>query len=106
MFSLHVCLYTTGISNHCGSQKRELESLELDSQKDRLIFVIKNQIQNTRMTEIHRFFEKGYSTKKDAAGHGLGLYNAKMLVGRYRGEITVSTERKEGQDYICIKVII
>lgn len=88
------------------TEERNRVFMELDSEDDRLIFVVKNQIQNTRMAEIHRFFEKGYSTKKDADGHGLGLYNAKMLVGRYRGEITVSIEKMENQGYISIKVIV
>lgn len=80
--------------------------MELDSEDDRLVFLIKNQVQDMKLRNIHRFFEKGYSTKKDAKRHGLGLYNAKMLIERYHGDIVVSMEKVEGADFICIKVVV
>lgn len=80
--------------------------MELDSEDDRMVFLIKNRVQHMKLRSIHRFFEKGYSTKKDADRHGLGLYNAKMLIGRYRGDIVVSMEKVEGVDYICMKVVV
>ncbi|WP_286153396.1 sensor histidine kinase [Sporofaciens musculi] len=80
--------------------------MELDSENDRLVFLIKNQLQGMKLKNIHRFFEKGYSTKKDYDRHGLGLYNAKMLIGRYHGEIVVSMEKMNGADFICMKVVV
>ncbi len=80
--------------------------MELDSEDDRMVFLIKNRVQHMKLRSIHKFFEKGYSTKKDADRHGLGLYNAKMLIGRYRGDIVVSMEKVEGVDYICMKVVV
>lgn len=80
--------------------------MELDSEDDRLVFQIKNQVESVRMEELQRFFEKGYSTKGENGRRGLGLYNAKMLVGRYRGDIVASVDKEEEQNYICIKVII
>lgn len=81
--------------------------MELDSLNDRLVFQIKNQAADIKMEELHRFFEKGYSTKEDGTGkRGLGLYNAKMLVGRYHGEIIVGIEKNEEKNYICMKVIV
>jgi Signal transduction histidine kinase regulating citrate/malate metabolism len=80
--------------------------MEVDSENDRLVFLIKNQIQGMKLKNIYRFFEKGYSTKKDSDRHGLGLYNAKMLIGRYHGEIVVSKEKVEGADFICMKVVV
>ncbi|WP_289301905.1 sensor histidine kinase [Sporofaciens musculi] len=80
--------------------------MELDSENDRLVFLIKNQLQGMKLKNIHRFFEKGYSTKKDSDRHGLGLYNAKMLIGRYHGEIVVSMEKMNGADFICMKVVV
>ena len=80
--------------------------MELDSENDRLVFLIKNQLQGMKLKNIHRFFEKGYSTKTDSDRHGLGLYNAKMLIGRYHGEIVVSMEKMNGADFICMKVVV
>lgn len=81
-------------------------AMELDSEDDRLVFLIKNQVQGMKLTNIHRFFEKGYSTKKDAERHGLGLYRAKMLIERYHGDIVVSMEKSDGADFICMKVVV
>ena len=58
------------------------------------------------MEDVSRFFEKGYSTKQDADRHGLGLYNAKLLVGRYHGDITVSLDKADGKDTISMKVVV
>ncbi len=80
--------------------------MELDSENDRLVFLIKNQVQGIKLKNIHRFFEKGYSTKKDADRHGLGLYHAKMLIGRYHGDIVVGMEKVDGADFICMKVVV
>lgn len=80
--------------------------MKLDSENDRLLFIIKNQVKEIRMEELPRFFEKGYSTKNGDGKRGFGLYNAKMLVGRYRGEITVSVDKEEEKNYICIKVVV
>lgn len=80
--------------------------MELDSEDDRLVFIIRNQVEAIRMEELARFFEKGYSTKNGEGRRGFGLYNAKLLVSRYRGELIVSIEKEEEQNYICMKVIV
>ena len=85
----------SGISEH--------HLIEIDSQNDKLIFTIKNQVENIGLGEISHFFEKGFSTKEDGKKHGLGLYNAKMLVNRYHGEITVEIEERK---YISFVVVI
>ena len=41
--------------------------------------------------------------REDGKKHGLGLYNAKMLVNRYHGEITVEIEERK---YISFVVVI
>ena len=45
-------------------------------------------------------------TKQDADRHGLGLYNAKLLVGRYHGDITVSLDKSDEKDEICMKIVV
>ena len=88
------------------TKERNRVFMELDSEDDRLVFQIRNQVKGMRLENIQKFFQKGYSTKKDADRHGLGLYNAKMLIDRYRGDIVVGMEKAEGMDYICMKVVI
>lgn len=88
------------------SKDRNQVIMELDSEDDKLVFIIKNQVGSIKLENINRFFEKGYSTKSEEGRHGLGLYNAKMLIERYRGDIIVSTENIDHKDYICMKVIV
>ncbi|MCI8639579.1 MAG: GHKL domain-containing protein [Coprococcus sp.] len=80
--------------------------MELDSQNDRLVFVVKNRMRNVKLEDIGKFFEKGYSTKSGDGKRGLGLYRAKQLTARYGGEITVSTDFIDNRNYICLKVVI
>lgn len=80
--------------------------MELDSQNDKLVFVIKNRMRNVKLEDIGKFFEKGYSTKSSSGKRGLGLYHAKQLTARYGGEITVSTDFIDNRNYICLKVVI
>lgn len=80
--------------------------MEIDSENDRLVFIIKNRMRNVKLEDIGKFFEKGYSTKNEEGKRGLGLYNAKMLTERYGGEITVGTDFIDERNYICFKVIV
>ena len=89
----------------CSEEKNQV-IMELDSENDRLVFAIRNQIDDTRLKEIDRFFDKGYSTKSDSEKHGLGLYNARMLIKKYKGDIFVSTDKKDGKCYICIRIVV
>ncbi len=80
--------------------------MELDSEHDRLVFLIRNQVKDMKMEELQQFFVKGYSTKGNDGERGLGLYNAKTLVGRYRGEIIAGIDKADGQNFVCIKVVV
>ena len=73
---------------------------------DHLVFIIKNQVQNISMDNLQKFFEKGYSTKSREGDRGLGLYNAKALIERYKGTITVSQDKEQEQNYLTIMVNI
>ena len=88
------------------TEERNCVFMELDSENDRLVFQIRNQVQEMRLENIQKFFQKGYSTKKDADRHGPGLYNAKMLIERYHGDIVVGMEKEADEVYICMKVIV
>lgn len=86
----------------------ELNQVEmvLDSRADKMIFMIKNQVRGLTMNDISRFFEKGYSTKKNREGRGLGLWQANQIAKRHNGEITVELLEKEGFQEICFRVEI
>lgn len=89
----------------CTEAKNQV-MMEIDSEHDRLVFSIKNQIDEEKVGEINRFFEKGYSTKSDAGKHGLGLYNAKMLIQKYKGDIFVCTDKEDGRNYISMRIVV
>ncbi len=89
----------------CTEAKNQV-AMEIDSENDRLVFSIKNQIDEEKVGEINRFFEKGYSTKSDAGKHGLGLYNARMLIQKYKGDIFVCTDKVDDKNYICMRVVV
>ena len=89
----------------CTEEKNHV-MMEIDSENDRLVFAIKNQIEDTRLGEIGRFFEKGYSTKDDEKKHGFGLYNAKTLIKKYKGDIFVCTDKIDDKNYICMRVVV
>ena len=86
-------------------QKNQVEMV-LDARNDKLIFMIKNQVENLTMSEISHFFEKGFTTKNNREDRGLGLYQANQIAKRHKGEITVELlEQAEGQE-ICFGVKI
>ena len=86
-------------------QRNKVEMM-LDAKNDKLIFRIKNQVENLTMSEISRFFEKGFTTKQNHEGRGLGLYQANQIAKRHKGEITVELlEQEDGQE-ICFGVNI
>ena len=86
--------------------ERNRVEMVLDAQNDKLTFAIKNQVENLTMSEIARFFEKGYTTKKNREGRGLGLYQANQIAKRHKGEITVElSEQEDGQEIcFCVKI--
>lgn len=78
----------------------------LDSKDDKLVFVIKNQVEHLTMGEIAHFFEKGFTTKNNREDRGLGLYQANRLVLDHNGEITVELLGNAGAQEICFRVEI
>ena len=83
-----------------------LVEMVLDSREDKLIFMIRNQVQGLTMGDISRFFQKGYTTKDNRECRGLGLYQANMIAQQFGGEITVELTDGEESQEICIRVEI
>lgn len=81
--------------------------IEVDSENDKMEFLIKNQIdENMKLEMIGKFFEKGFSTKSKNGKRGLGLFQAKKICEKYGGEITVGLEMIDDRNYIWFKVVI
>ena len=83
-----------------------LVEMVLDSREDKLIFMIRNQVQGLTMGDISRFFQKGYTTKDNRECRGLGLYQANMIAQQFGGEITVELTDGEESQEICCRVEI
>lgn len=83
-----------------------LVEMVLDSREDKLIFMIRNQVQSLTMGDISRFFQKGYTTKDNRECRGLGLYQANMIAQQFGGEITVELTDGEESQEICFRVEI
>lgn len=83
-----------------------LVEMVLDSREDKLIFMIRNQVQGLTMGDIARFFQKGYTTKDNRECRGLGLYQANMIAQQFGGEITVELTDGEESQEICFRVEI
>lgn len=89
----------------CTEELHDVDML-LDAKDDKLIFAIKNKVRGLTMGEISHFFEKGYTTKKNKDGHGLGLYQANQIAQRYDGSITVELQDCGDVQEICFHVEI
>lgn len=76
----------------------------LDAKEDKLIFIIKNQVRALTMGDISHFFEKGYTTKTNREGRGLGLYQASRIAQMCGGEITIELLEQDGFQEICFRV--
>lgn len=86
--------------------ERSQVEIVLDARNDKLLFMIKNQVENLTIGEISHFFENGYTTKDNREGRGFGLYQANQIAKRHNGQITVELlEREDGQE-ICFRVEI
>ena len=83
-----------------------LVEMVLDSKEDKLIFMIRNQVQGLTMGDISRFFQKGYTTKDNRECRGLGLYQANKIAQQFGGEITVELTDGEESQEICFRVEI
>lgn len=89
----------------CTEELNDVDIL-LDAKEDKLIFAIRNKVKGITMGEISRFFEKGYTTKKNKEGHGLGLYQANQIAQHYNGNITVELQECGEVQEICFRVEI
>ena len=74
--------------------------ISIGEEDEKLLFVVRNRHDKIPLSRLSEFFTKGYSTKATTGKRGLGLYNAKKLVKKWKGEIFVHNEEIEGKNYI------
>jgi len=79
-------------------------SISIGEDDDKLLFIVRNKHDKISLSKLGEFFTKGYSTKTTTGKRGLGLYNAKKLVKKWKGEIFVHNEEVKGENYICFGV--
>lgn len=73
-------------------------------EENKRVLQISNTFQELKISELSRFFEMGYSTKGE--GRGIGLYNVRELVYKYRGDITAMSTDIDGESVLTFRVII
>lgn len=73
-------------------------------EENKRVLQISNTFDELKISEISKFFEMGYSTKGE--GRGIGLYNVRELVYKYRGDITAMSTDIDGESVLTFRVII
>lgn len=59
----------------------------LEKEKNQFVFRISNPSEKITNQQIQKFFEKGYSTKKESMNHGIGLYKVRKILKEKSGTI-------------------
>lgn len=78
---------------------------EMSDYEDELLIVVSNTLEDEiKFDRLIHFFDKGYSTK--GGEHGIGLFNAKNIIEKYSGDISVRSYVKEGEAWITMKCIL
>lgn len=67
-----------------------------------LTIKVRNTVtEEKKYKELSLFFEEGYSTK--GKGHGLGLFNAKNIIHRYKGDIVIQSNTVDADAWVIIE---
>lgn len=83
----------------------QTEYLLFEAEKEEGIIIrVANPHRWMKNQELHRMFEKGYSTKGE--DRGIGLYHVRKLVQRYGIDLVSENRMIEDRNYICFTVMI
>lgn len=84
---------------------KETEYLYIEvKQEGRIIIRVANPHREMQNYEMQRMFENGYSTKGE--NRGIGLYNVRKLVQKYKMDLVVENQAIDEKNYICFSLII
>lgn len=87
-----------------GKMKKKKIYVSLKEREDELVLIVANTSIKYEETVIDRFFETGYSSKGE--NRGIGLSKLKRLVNERKGEIIVSNEQYQNDNYLQFELII
>ena len=86
------------------NQKREFLLFEI-KEEEKIVIRVANPHVYMKNDEIQRMFEKGYSTK-EGENRGIGLYNVKKLIQKYKMDLLVENSPIYEENYISFSVMM
>ena len=103
----YLCILTENAIEACSSG--DTIYIHLDSKDGKTFYEIRNPVpRRILQTEIHKFFEKYYSTKDSTTSkkRGLGLYHLSEQVQKVNGQLIVDCVEHENKFWIVFCLII
>ncbi len=80
--------------------------LALDSTQNQVHFTISNVGPLLTVEKQALLFSKGWTTKKEKEGHGIGLYKLKQAVKEYGGEVRAHNQDIQGNVYLTFELTV
>ena len=96
-------LLDNAIQDMIATKQKEFLYIEVKYEEG-IIIRVANPHKKIKNPEMRLMFEKGYSTKGE--GRGIGLYNVRELVKKYKVDLAVENQSEEEQNYICFSLVI
>ena len=78
--------------------------VSIESHNNTFSFTVKNGGPTMSEDLLDKMFTKGYTTKQQHDGHGIGMYKLKEMTLRHGGDICVSNETIDNTTYLCIQL--
>ncbi len=78
--------------------------VSLASSDNTFSFTVKNGGPAISEELLDKMFAKGYTTKQQHEGHGIGMYKLKEMILSHNGDICVSNETIDNTTYLCIQL--
>ncbi len=79
---------------------------KLYSRNGKDIIEVWNNFKRLELNEIDRFFEKGFTTKKDLKESGYGLVNLKTILEKTDADIFIENTELRGRNFIKFSIYI
>ncbi len=96
-------LLDNAIQDMIATKQKEFLYIEVKYEEG-IIIRVANPHKKIKNPEMRLMFEKGYSTKGE--GRGIGLYNVRELVKKYKVDLAVENQSEEEKNYICFSLVI